>query len=93
MRSLGAIALNKTDSAIELCKLSLPGIKLAPGEQTKLQFTAVGTIHGHSDIGSFVINKHYGAYVHNSWGQLKLNVRETETDYIFEITTSEQKSG
>ena len=89
MRSLGAIALNKTESTIELCKLSLPGIKLAPGKGTKLQFTTFGTIHGHSDIGSFVINKHYGAYVHNSWGHLKLNVIETDTDYIFEITPSE----
>lgn len=85
MRTLGAIARNSTSSTIELCKSSLPGIKLEPGEEKQLQFTAIGTIHGHSDVGSFVIHKHYGAYVHNTWGQLKFDVKEDDSNYLFDI--------
>lgn len=86
MKDLNAFIINSTPIVINLCKISLDITELYPGSRIRLPLTAHGAIHGHTDIGSFIISKRYDKFATRSWGMLVISTSQTENECIFDIT-------
>lgn len=85
MENLVAIVLNSTTVTFDMCKICLDIIPLYPSSRMKLPLTAHGGMHGHSDIGSFTISKHYNNFAHQTWGNIEIQTSQKGNEYIFEI--------
>lgn len=86
MTPLIPIVANNTTTTIDLCKACLDAVPLYPGSRLKLPLTAKGAIHGHSDIGSFIISKYNDNFALQAWGSFKITGHTHDSEYIIEIT-------
>lgn len=85
MNTLTPIVVNNTITTIDLCKACLDAIPLYPGSRIKLPLTSRGAIHGHSDIGSFIISKYDDNFAYQAWGKFKIAGKSKDDEYIIEI--------
>ena len=86
MTQLIPIVENHTTTTIDLCKACLDGIPLFSGSRIKLPLTAKGAIHGHSDLGSFIISKYNDNFALQAWGEFVITGHPTHSEYIVKIT-------
>jgi hypothetical protein len=61
---------NNTNVSIDLCKASVNSEVLEPNSSREELTTDKSWIHGHSAVGSFVIQRDYAGFKIRSWGTL-----------------------
>lgn len=71
---------NRTMLTFDLCKASPLCIKLFPGDTQELPLTARGWMHGHSEDGSFVIQKKDNEVTFKAWGKVVLEMNQSDDE-------------
>ena len=88
MKLLKCTIINLTDVSVDLCKSSPATFILKPNESCMTSISTVRSFcHGHSSIGSFLIERSYDNFYYRYWGNIKLSQKTSdEGDHVtFEI--------
>lgn len=77
--------VNQTFMTIDICQASVNCTPIYMGEKLELRLTARGWLHGHSEEGSFVIQKNDNNFDFKVWGNLAVEMFQNSDDVTFKV--------